>query len=492
MSSNINNLPKDFCNKMQSLLGEEYEAFLEGYDRERQYGMRRNRLKISQEEFEKLEFVCEKIPWAEEGYYYNNEMKPGKHPYHEAGLYYIQEPSAMSVAELIDVKPGERVLDLCAAPGGKSTQAACKMEGQGILVSNEINPARAKILSQNIERLGIKNAIVLNEDSGRLAEVFVEYFDKIIVDAPCSGEGMFRKDENAASEWSVEQVNVCAERQKMIIANAAKMLKPGGRMVYSTCTFSPEENEQVIQWFLNNHEGYSIAKCDTYKKFSTGNPAWIREDEEKPATQISDMDMNENNIGNLTEDIANTIRLWPHKLGGEGHFAAVIQKAADTSKAQNDEGQSDSKSKKKLNKNNKNSKGLELSEFKKFAEECLNTSYDKKRIIAFGEQLYYVPEDMVELSGLKVVRPGLHLGTNKKNRFEPSHALALNLKASDVKNVIELDLEDAKRYMQGNPVECNGDIKGWALVTVDGYSMAWAKCSGGTAKNHYPKGLRLT
>ena len=241
-------LPKDFEEKMKRLLADEFDDFLNGYSIERQYGLRLNPVKASAEMLERLDFITGKVPWAEEGYYYDADARPGKSPLHEAGMFYIQEPSAMSVSEMADIKPGETVLDLCAAPGGKSTQIAGKMRGRGLLVSNEINSQRAKILSQNIERMGIANAVVLNEDSYRLSERFPAFFDKIIVDAPCSGEGMFRKDPAARDEWSKEQVLVCADRQKEIIRNAFNMLKPGGIMVYSTCTFSPEENEQVIAW----------------------------------------------------------------------------------------------------------------------------------------------------------------------------------------------------------------------------------------------------
>ena len=239
-------LPVKFLERMENMLGEEYAEFLASYEKERVYGLRINTLKMQAEEaLRKLPFQLEPVSWCDTGFYYKEEERPGKSPYHEAGLYYIQEPSAMITAELAQIKPGEKVLDLCAAPGGKTTQIACKLQGEGILVSNEINSARAAILSQNVERMGIKNGIVTNESPKRLSEHFVSYFDKIIVDAPCSGEGMFKKEPIAVAEWSEENVENCAKRQAEILTCAAKMLKPGGRIVYSTCTFAKQENEDT-------------------------------------------------------------------------------------------------------------------------------------------------------------------------------------------------------------------------------------------------------
>ena len=250
------NLPAAFTERMKQMLGREYDAFIASYDKERSQGLRVNGLKTDPAEFAKTApFSLNPVAWAAEGFAYGAEDRPGRHPYHDAGVYYIQEPSAMIAASLLNPQPGEMILDLCAAPGGKSTQAAARLGGEGLLVSNEIHPARAKILSQNIERMGIRNAVVTNEDSGRLTKYFPAFFDGIIVDAPCSGEGMFRKDETAVTEWSPENVRRCAGRQQEILENAAMMLKPGGRLVYSTCTFAPEEDEQAIgqlDWKLRN------------------------------------------------------------------------------------------------------------------------------------------------------------------------------------------------------------------------------------------------
>jgi NOL1/NOP2/sun family putative RNA methylase len=240
-------LPQLFLDRMKQMLEEEYPAFLNSYEDARYQALRINPSKTDTDRFtEETSFHLQPVPWEANGFYYEKEDQPGKHPYHEAGVYYIQEPSAMAPAAYLDAQPGEKVLDLCAAPGGKSTQIAAAMQGKGLLVSNEIHPARAKILSENIERMGIRNAMVTNESPQALASVFTEYFDRIMVDAPCSGEGMFRKNEQACDEWSPENVKTCAARQQEILSCAASMLRPGGRIVYSTCTFAPEENEGTI------------------------------------------------------------------------------------------------------------------------------------------------------------------------------------------------------------------------------------------------------
>ena len=251
MKEKIMTLPGVFAERMQRLLGGEYEAFEESYGQARQYGLRCNLLKGTEEKFVGvMPFPLEKISWAREGFYYDAAAQPGRHVLHEAGAYYSQEPSAMAAVEVLAPEPGERILDLCAAPGGKSTQIAGRMQGQGLLVSNEIIGERARILSQNVERMGVAGCVVCSEKPERMAALFPSFFDRVLVDAPCSGEGMFRKEEEAREEWSLENVQMCAERQALILEEAAKMVKPGGVLVYSTCTFSPEENEGTISAFL--------------------------------------------------------------------------------------------------------------------------------------------------------------------------------------------------------------------------------------------------
>lgn len=458
-------LPPEFVKKMSLLLGESTEAFLTKYDEERQYGLRINTLKVPAQKIAEMPFGLRKIEWTGDGYYYDADTAPGRHPYHDAGAYYIQEPSAMAVAQLLDVKPGDRVLDLCAAPGGKSTQIASKLDGRGILISNEINTGRAKILSGNIERMGVRNAAVLNHDSETLSKKFTGFFNKILVDAPCSGEGMFRKDENAISEWSPSNVQMCSVRQREILENASRMLAPGGTLVYSTCTFSPEEDENVIAGFLAEHRDYTVKPCKMHKGFDFGHPEWVREGEK--------------------QGIENAIRLWPHLLGGEGHFAAALQKSG---RIETNEGNTC----KKTCEIRANKRDIEL--YHEFEEEYLRHSPEETggMVRMFGEQVYLVPEIMPDFDGLKVLRAGLHLGSLRKNRFEPSHSLAMALKPCEAENVYNMNPEEARRYIHGETIEPETDNlkKGWVLMLVDGFSIGWGKYTTGIIKNHYPKGLR--
>lgn len=458
------NLPIEFEKKMKAFLGDEWDDFLYSYDNNRFQALRFNTLKVQSPE-ERMRILKtlkissdKKVSWADEAYYFDENVRPGKHPYHEMGLYYIQEPSAMSAAALLAPKPGMRVLDLCAAPGGKSTQLATYLGDSGLLVSNEINTQRSRILSQNIERMGIKNAIVTNEDSFVLASHFPGFFNAIQVDAPCSGEGMFRKLPEAIEQWSMENVAICEARQKEILDNAAVMLKPGGVIVYSTCTFSKEENEDVIEYFLERHPDFTLEEME---------------------------------------------RFWPHKVDGEGHFVAKLVRrgCVDTDL------KADRKTKKNKNsKNRKNETKLALTkENMKLLSEFLDATISEdmaawiknSRLVMFGEQLYRLPDMEVDIKGLKVQRAGLHIGEFKKQRFEPSHSLALALKLNDAKNLVKLTCDNPQTigFFNGQSVmlsdeqaaECK---KGWALVCVDGYPAGWGKVNGTQVKNHYPKGLR--
>ena len=461
-------LPIEFKKRMQNMLGEEYDAFLAAYEKENEKSLRFNPVKLGHvDQNEKIfkTFHLKPVPWEKNGYYYEDEDQPGKHPWHEAGVYYIQEASAMVPGAFMDIRPGDKVLDLCAAPGGKSTKAASLLDGKGFLVSNEIHPLRAKALSLNIERMGIPNAIVTNETPEKLSAHFTDYFDYIIVDAPCSGEGMFRKNEDAQGEWSLENVKICAQRQDGILDQAAKMLKPGGTILYSTCTFAPEENEGSVTRFLARHLDYEIEQLEPFAGMSKGNPAWYPD---------------------APESVCGCIRIWPHKMRGEGHFLAKLR--------QTDTGLADGFCKNGLE---KTVPLKQVKEFETFVNETLQKERAKEILKAdlylFGDQLYQIPHDMPSIKGLKVLRPGLHLGTLKKGRFEPSHAFALYLTKKDVRHAVSLDSEEllVRAYLRGETFPCEGE-KGWYLIEVDGYSLGWGKLAGQIMKNHYPKGLRKT
>ena len=467
-------LPEEFKEKMKNLLGEEYSTFIASYDREPVQGLRMNLLKVSEEEGDRL-FGCfglSRIPWVREGRFYEKDTRPGRHIFHEAGLYYIQEPSAMAVVSLLDPKPGDKVLDLCAAPGGKTTHIASRIGKNGFLLSNEIHPARAKILSQNVERMGIGNGVVTNEDPKRLTRYFHEFFDKIVVDAPCSGEGMFRKDETARNEWSLENVNMCADRQEEILNCAASMLKKGGTLVYSTCTFSPEEDEQSVERFLKNNPEFYIADCsgqiekEGITGLAQGRPEWGETQD---------------------EELKKTFRIWPQQTEGEGHYIAVLRKREE-------DGETSGENRKKERKgpgfmaDRKNRKSLE-----DFIREICPEAEGLKKTegwILFGDQLYLLPADMPDMKGMKVIRPGLHVAELKKNRLEPAHALAKWLKKEEAARACELSEDEALRYLKGETVQKDGE-KGWTLACFHGYPLGWAKETGGTLKNHYPKGLRI-
>ena len=474
--------PEKFEARMKELLGEkEYEEFLTGFDeeKERVHALRINTLKAGKEA---VPFGEGHVPWEENGFYYGEGSFPGKHPYHEAGMYYIQEASAMAPVHFLDPMPEERVLDLCAAPGGKSTQIAARLKGRGLLVTNEINRERAKILSLNIERMGISNALVLNEDSGHLSQVFEGYFDKILVDAPCSGEGMFRKNDNATEEWSEENVMLCAARQEEILDNAAKMLLPGGRLVYSTCTFAPEENEKNVARFLIKHPDFETEEVELIGGMESGRAAWAA-DVEGVTSKIE-------------AQVKRSVRLWPHKVQGEGHFLCVFRR----------QGESVNDGLKSYVPGGKNipAKKEVAALYEEFAKETLENGNIAEpgngTIMPFGDQLYLIPDNMPGIKGLKVMRPGLHLGTVKKDRFEPSHALALALKADSAKLSVNFDSAslEIQQFLNGQSIRISSEErpelagkKGWCLVCCDGYSIGWCKLAGGMLKNHYPKGLRI-
>ena len=542
------NLPEEFKNRMKTLLGAEYEAFAEAFEKESERkGLRFSLSRLfdkgesganKNDNFDRLEiyrnltgeYTDGEIPWCRDGYYVKENSHPGKSIYHEAGAFYLQEPSAMVVAALADVKPGEKVLDLCAAPGGKTTALGDALCGDGILVSNEIHPTRVKILSENIERMGIGNAMVLNETPEKIAELFPEYFDCVVVDAPCSGEGMFRKEEAALTEWSLENVEMCASRQREILKEAVKCVAPGGRLVYSTCTFAPAEDEENIAWLLTEYPEFRLTEIpeEIKKTVSPGRPEWCGKaaatsEEESPV-----------------DSLKNCVRIWPHLQKGEGHFAAVLvrtdamQKLKSTDVREENEKREDESAlqreekaagelteekntknpKKKNDKNFKKDRGKNIAlsremreSFELFEQDSLTekgkkhftevTTYSPKdqRVAAlFGDNLYIEPF-YFSGKGVRIERAGLHVGTFAKNRFEPSLALARTLGPEDLKCVLALTKEQEEKafaYLKGEQLyDIPTDLKGWTLVTYEGYSLGFGKASNGVLKNHYPKGLRI-
>ncbi len=435
-------LPKDFEDRMRNMLGDEFDEFCRAFSHTENYvGVRINTLKKdSKEKVSKVLGGFDEVAWCGNGCYATKEKLSGKHPYHAMGLFYFQEPSAMGAVPVLGIEKGDRVLDLCAAPGGKSTQAGEMLFGEGLLVANEIIPKRAKILSENIERMGIKNAVVTNESPERLAEKFPEFFDKIILDAPCSGEGMFRKEPQAVTDWSIEHSEACSVRQKKIADSAVSMLAVGGRLLYSTCTFAMCENEGVCDYILSNYPNMRLVE--------------IKED-----TLIDGYD--ENRF---------TKRIFPHKMRGEGHFVALFEKIGE---------------KENIHNRSKTTALPKIAE--EFIKENLNVELTGVPVL-FGNRLYLMPEE-IDLDKIKVLRACLELGEILKDRFIPSHALALTLKAEDFKHRVDISVKDAERYMHGETL--SAETKGWCVVVADGYPLGWGKGSEGVVKNHYPKNLRI-
>jgi NOL1/NOP2/sun family putative RNA methylase len=451
-------LPPSYISCMSRLLGNDMAAFLRSYEQPRTFGLRLNPLKLRAGDRVTQNLIglfgLKPIPWCSDGYFYEESIRPGRYPFHAAGLYYIQEPSAMIAAELLDPQPGEIVLDLAAAPGGKTTQIAGKMNGEGLLIANEIHPARAKILSGNVERLGISNTIVTQSSPQQLSERFPERFDRVLLDAPCSGEGMFRKDPDAAKEWSPEAVDACAVRQRDILPHAAAMLKPGGTLVYSTCTFNTLENEETIADFVSRRPEFRL----------------IREE-----------------------------RMWPHLGQGEGHYAAVLLKEASSSPDE-PEAKPARSSKPRHDGSLPKLEDAAIRTFRTFAEEDLPGFRlpPNGSPLLFGDALYWMPEppntpaSSKSLNGLRVLRPGLHLGDFRKSRFEPAHALAMAVAAEDAALTTDYPADSPKiaAYWRGETLPASPGMKGWGLTTVDGFPLGWFKASDGQQKNRLPKGLR--
>ncbi|MBQ6392912.1 MAG: RsmB/NOP family class I SAM-dependent RNA methyltransferase [Eubacterium sp.] len=493
----MTDLPEKFLASMREILGDEYESFLTEFKDHRHYGLRVNTSKISKEEFERISpFHLTKIPWVDNGYYYEREDQPAGHPFYAAGLYYLQEPSAMTPASRLSVEPGDRVLDLCAAPGGKATAMAADLEGQGQLVANDINTARARALLRNLELFGISNSFVTNEPPYVLAEKFPEYFDKIMVDAPCSGEGMFRKNPAVVDAWLEKGPEYFSSLQKEIVLYAADMLRAGGRMFYSTCTFSPLENEAVISWLLEKRPGMKVIPMEDYAGFSPG------------ISSFEGMDFH--------PDCRLTRRIWPHHMEGEGHFLALLEKEGEDEEGQEDTfrektakkaAKKQGKGKSGKNRNPKPDKEQKriLDELFTLLKEPFTSWINPDSIEIRGDKVYYVPEKHYENKGIHFLRNGVYLGDLKKNRFEPSQPFALVLTGESFSNCLNFRQDDERldAYLRGETLliddfadsrsqrQDGKNLKnGWVLILVEGYPIGFGKRSGNLVKNKYPAGWR--
>ena len=380
----------------------------------------------------------ERVPWGQEAYYLPLASDAGARPLHEAGAYYLQEPSAMIAAAALRPLPGERVLDLCAAPGGKSTQLAAMMAGEGVLVCNEPVPGRAQVLARNLERMGVKNAVAVSALPEELSPRWQGFFDRILVDAPCSGEGMFRRHPETRAEWTPSAPAGCAGRQAHILRHAAAMLRPGGRIAYSTCTFNAVENEGVVEAFLREHPDFHLVPFCL-----PGLP-----------------------------DCGGMLRVWPHRTKGEGHFAALLEKDGDGQKKQAVSG---------LPKPGK----AETALIQAFLQEHI--AEEVRPTALFAGKVISAPEAMPPLNGIRVLRLGLQLGEIRGNRFQPDHALALACASLRTLPVTE---DQARAYQAGQVLPADEALRGFYTPALDGWNLGWAKASGGQLKNHYPKGLR--
>ena len=405
-----------------------------------------------------IEGLGDPVPWAKGAYFVEGDARPGLSPLHEGGLFYLQEPSALSSAGVLNPQPGERVLDLCAAPGGKSTQLAALMQGQGLIVCNEPVPSRAQILSRNIERMGVKNAVVTCAMPDQLAPRFAAYFDRIMVDAPCSGEGMFRRQPEARDEWSENAPRGCADRAMEILEEAAKMLRPGGVMVYSTCTFNDTENEGVLARFLAIHDEFELQAFEL-----PGLPSGAR----------------------------GYAHLYPHEIRGEGHFVSLLHKKEDAPVSIGDDLRE--KPKRAGAKPQRGKGGAKKPEAKIELPDVLAAGVRFERLHIAGDSLWALPDgldDVERLSGLRVLRTGLLLAHLEGKRSEPDHALAMALTPAQAKRTAELTHAQALAYQAGETLELGDLPAGYTLLTHGGVSLGFGKQAGGQMKNHYPKGLR--
>ncbi len=472
-------IPAAFLRRFKDLLGEEFPAFSASLNREPIQGLRVNTLKTEAQKLsQRLPYLLEAVPWSPCGFVIkeNKELSASKHPFHLAGAYYLQEPSAMAVAEVLTPEPGERVLDLCAAPGGKSTHIVCLMKNRGLLVANETHPQRAWELVKNLERWGARNTVILNEHPTRLAALFQDFFDKVLVDAPCSGEGMFRKSENARREWSYAQVQSCALRQLAILKQAAQTVRPGGTLVYSTCTFNPQENEEVVYAFLKEQPHFELANIPQAIGFSRGRADWIHVSTERVPLERA-------------------IRLWPHLCQGEGHFIAAMVRRPQLEKtalASHIHGDHPAKLPVQMQ------KIIRAFLEEHFTEDAIAEIEAHQMYIDKDGKVYLLPEPSINLAGLSALQPGWWLGSlipqagKPSAQFLPSHALAMGIQAQDFRFLLRMSIgsDELQSFLRGENLRHNAR-NGWLLAVLDEFSLGWLKGVQGVLKNHLPRGLRL-
>lgn len=467
-----------FLLRMQEMLGSEFPDFMKSYEQPRTFGLRVNTAKISCREFEQIvPFPIRRIPWTDNGYFYDEDCRPARCPLYQAGLYYLQEPSAMTPASRLPVSPGELVLDLCAAPGGKATALGASLDGSGLLVANDISTSRARALLRNIELFGISNVFVANEEPAGLAQQFPEFFHKIILDAPCSGEGMFRKEEALARDWTPEKSEALAVIQRQLLLQAADMLMPGGMLLYSTCTFAPAEDEGAVSYLLEHRPDMSLMEMPGYEGFTPGNPKW----------------------GNGEDSLKNCVRIFPHKMNGEGHFLALFQKEGTAPALSCPAYLPDRRPGRRAKDKTDSTIYKWIDSF--FEEIGLHTlggePFDRNRIEIRADKVYYLPKVSTAFRGIHFLRNGLYLGDLKKNRFEPSQPFALALRKGEADAVISLPVSDKRltAYLKGEPLLIGeGEAvrsKGWHVLCAEGYPLGFGKLVNGTLKNKYPAGWRV-
>ena len=490
-------LPEKFTDRMKELLKDDYPAFEASFSLPRTYGLRVNTSRISPEEFEQLvPFPVRKIPWIPGGYFYDEGSRPSRCPLYQAGLYYLQDPGAMTPGSRLPVQPGEWVLDLCAAPGGKASALADRLDGTGLLVANDISASRARILLHNLELSGTMNAFVTNETPERLLSLCPELFDKVLLDAPCSGEGMFRKEEALLKDWSPEKSRELSRIQKNLLLKASDMLRPGGMLLYSTCTFSSDENEEAVLSLLEARPGMRLVPVEGYEGFTGGLlPARLSRDEAASSDSPA--------------DLRHCVRILPHRMEGEGHFLALFKKEGGAvgkplpaASGQNSSHALSSAAGQKKSARLSGPERQALSYIKQFFSDIGASSlggqpFSESRIEIRKDKVYYLPPVRFPVSSVVFLRNGLLLGDLKKDRFEPSVQLALAFRKGEVRKAVDLSVSDERlnQYLSGAPVPLSDTEvpggSGWHLLTVSGFPLAFGKVTGRILKNKYPAGWRI-